>query len=105
MKKSYKIGVRVKRCDTVFKEGLAPGELVSVVIDFEINEMDNHTKVWMALALNDKEQELIDSVVESTVIEVDPENPDTQIVDENFTVTDLIPDAEVSLMVYATDDD
>ena len=69
MKKNFKISIKLKRCETVFKDGLDPGVIGSSEYTFTLTKKE-YKSPRFAMALSDYGEELRDDMVEIIYEEV-----------------------------------
>lgn len=68
MKRSYKVEVRVKRCDVVFHPDLSPGVLAEQTVTYDLPEDFSKERLVQSIALYGRE--LLEDAVELVYTEV-----------------------------------
>ena len=69
MKKTFKIRLRVRNCDEIFKEGLEPGVLGQVDLEYDLEPKEYERPTFIQHLL-DKRDKLISDIVVTEVQEV-----------------------------------
>jgi hypothetical protein len=68
MKKTFKIEIKIKKCDTIFKEGLDKGVIGSLELTYDLDRQE-YERPGFALNLMNEARELRDDIVEYQVTE------------------------------------
>jgi len=69
MKKTFKIRLRVRNCDKIFKEGLEPGVLGQVELEYNLEPEEYERPLFLQHLLGERDK-LISDIVISEVQEV-----------------------------------